>query len=94
MSTVDEKIERQAELCGTKIDSLGEGVSQCKAGIDEILKVVRGEGTDAGLVGHVQEHEKRLKSHGAWIRALWVLFGGALLTGMGWLIVVLVKVAG
>lgn len=69
--TLELRVAKQIAKCNEKWETLEGKVKETKDDTREILKLLRGEGSDPGLVGLVRSHEERLDSASKILKALW-----------------------
>ena len=68
-----EKFNVQVATCEARWKSMEDCLSRQGKDIREILQLLRGEGTDAGLVGRIQGHQEQLRGVAKTFKIMWSL---------------------
>lgn len=75
------RCERQFTECGKRFTHVEDMIKDTHEDTKQIIDILRGEGQDAGLVGRVQNNERRLNGMTKTFLAIWT-FISAIIIGL------------
>ena len=72
------KFELQVTKCDARWQAIETSLRETNESLSEILHLLRGEGTDSGLVGKVEANRQRIEGMSRIFKAVWVLLSGTI----------------